>query len=145
MRTIVRGVGAIVAGVVAGSAVIAVVEALSARIYPLPAGLGLSSADALKAHVATLPMGAFVLVLAAWGLGSFTGSWLATLLGSGRGMAHGYSAGGLLIAASLSTLIVLPHPAWFWIGTLTTMPIATHLGAKVARGRRADRRPLTAR
>jgi hypothetical protein len=76
-RLTLRSIGAILGSVLVGVIVIAAVEALSTVIYPLPAGFDPKNTEAMRAHIASLPIGAFLFVLAAWGLGSFTASWMA--------------------------------------------------------------------
>ncbi|MGH9371321.1 MAG: hypothetical protein ACRD15_07315, partial [Vicinamibacterales bacterium] len=65
---------------------------------------------AIRAHVAQLPLGAFLFVLGAWSLGSFLGAWLAARLAPRKQLAHGLIVGAPFLAASVANLVMLPHP-----------------------------------
>ena len=141
-----RSAGTVIAGLVVGALVVASVEAVSSRVYPLPPGVDPTSMTALKAHMAQLPLGAFLFVLAAWAAGSFLGSWLATRLGSGRHAAHGAIVGAMLLLAGVANMLMLPHPTWFWAAALVVFSFCTYLGTKAgARGPSGSKSPLLRR
>ncbi len=102
----------VIAGVVAGFAVVMVAELIGHQIFPPPPGLDPSDREAVKALIPTLPIGAFVAVLIAWGLGTFAASAAALLVSRRRRLAGGIAA-AVVAAASAATLVMIPHPAWF--------------------------------
>jgi len=79
-----------------------------------------------------LPLGAFLFILAAFGLGTFLGSWIATRLGPGRRVVHGYVVAGLVLAAAVANMIMLPHPVWFWAAAGAVIVVAGHWGGRLA-------------
>lgn len=129
-----RNLGGVIAGLVVGVVVIAVVEFISAKVYPLPAGIDPADTEAFRLHVAQLPPGAFLFVLAAWGAGSLLGSWTATRIGAARGPARGATVGAVLLAAGIANMLMLPHPAWFWVAAIVITVSCTFLGARMAAG-----------
>lgn len=131
MGHMLRSIGAIIVGLAVGVVVVTGVEALSSTFYPLPPGVDPTDPEALKPYLAQFPLGAFLFVLAAWGLGSFLGAWLATRLGPGRHRAHGLSVGVLLLAAGVANMLMLPHPVWFWVAALVIFVLCPYLGAKL--------------
>ena len=134
-----RRIGAVVTGLVASAAVVAVVEALGARVYPLPPGIDPSNMQAVKAHMAQMPVGAFIFVLAAWALGAAAGPWVATRLSPSRVAVHGTIVGVILLAMCIANMVMLPHPIWFWIAALIVVPICAILGSRAAVAPEPDR------
>jgi len=130
MGRFLRHLGGIIAGLVVGVFVIACVE-LSGMVYPLPAGVDPADTEALKLHIAQLPLGAFLFVLAAWGAGAFLGSWTATRLVTPRTPARGLIVGVVLLAASVANMVMLPHPAWFWVAAVATLVACTEAGRRL--------------
>lgn len=135
MGRMLRSVGAVIAGLAAGAAVVAGVDAVSSTLYPPPAGADPSNMEALRAYVASLPAGAFLFVLLAWAAGSLVGAWVATRLGPSRNRVHGLVIGVLLLASGIFNMVTLPHPAWFWAASLVVFPVFTYLGIRLAAGR----------
>ena len=113
-----RSALAVLAGVAVGVALIAGVEAASARLYPLPAGLDVHNREAMTNYVATLPLGAFLLVLAGYGVGAFGGGYLAARLAPGAPAKHASVIALFLVVASVINLMAIPHPDWFWVANL---------------------------
>ncbi len=72
-----RKILAVVAGVILAGLVVYGVQAIGHQVYPPPENLDTKNMEAMKAYVATLPVGAFLFVLVAYILGSFAGGWLA--------------------------------------------------------------------
>jgi len=131
MRSFLRDLGCVIGGAVAGVIVIAVVETVSSMIYPLPSGFDPGDMEALKAHAAQLPLGAFLLVLAGWGGGNLLGSWLATRVAPARHSHPGVIVGVILLAAGIANMLMLPHPAWFWVAALVMFPVCTYFGTRL--------------
>jgi hypothetical protein len=119
---------------VAGACV-AGVEALGHRIYPVPAGIDLKDPAVLRDLVAQLPIGTVVSVLVAWIVGSLAGAWVAARLASQLQLGHAAVIGALVLAGAGANMLLIPHPAWMWVGTLVGVPLAAYLGGRWA-GRR---------
>src|SRR5690606_22974059 len=111
---LVRSILAIVAGTVAGGCVVAAVESISSLVYPPPKDLDFSDRAAMSAFVAGLPLGAFLLVLAAWSAGNLTAGYVTRRLAPARAVWPPLVACGLLLLGALITLATIPHPLWFW-------------------------------
>lgn len=129
MRTIL----AIVVGVVLGGLVVAMVEAVAHQVYPPPPGVDLSDPEVAREVLASAPIGALLMVAAAWALGSLAGGWVSARICNPHRLAPALIAGGILMAFGLLNLLVLPHPLWFWpVGLIVFIP-AAYLGGKLAR------------
>ena len=135
MKAVGRSVLAILAGTIVAGLLISAVEAVSSMLFPLPPGLDLHDYEAMRQHIDTLPVGAFLFVLAAWAIGSFGGSWVATRLAGRAKLVHGLIVGGLFLLAGVMNLLMIPHPAWMWAGGILTLVAPSYFGARLAASR----------
>jgi hypothetical protein len=129
--TTVRGVGAVLAGLVVAAVLVVGVEAFRSVVHPLPPDVDPTDYEVCKAHVARYPAWALAVGAAAWGLTTFLSAWLATRLGSGRHRAHGIVLGLILLALVIMNMSMLPYPIWFWVSNLVVFPLGFYLGAKL--------------
>jgi hypothetical protein len=134
MRPILRSGLAVLLGALAASAVIMAVEFLDATIYPSPPGMDPNDPDSVKSAMAALPIGALLLVLLGWIVGTFAGAWIAARLAPRSPIVHGLIVGVLLLAGGIYNMLEIPHPLWFWVlGVAVFLPSA-YLGARLAAG-----------
>jgi hypothetical protein len=136
---IVRSFFAIVLGAVVAGILIAVIEAASSFVHPLPPGVDPNDRAALREAMANIPVGALVIVLLAWAVGTFAGAWLAARLARRASVLHGMIVGVLLLVAGVANLIILP--LWFWILGVAVFLPAAYLGARLAPRRDNQGRP----
>lgn len=128
IRQIVAGV----AGLAAGVLVVSGIEAIGHAVYPPPPGLDFANPDAVRAAMQRMPPGALLFVVAAWLAGAFLGAWVATRLAHGIRI-PGLVVGGLLLAATLANLFLIPHPVWMAVAGVAGVPLATWMGVLAAR------------
>jgi hypothetical protein len=131
-RGLVRGVAATVAGIVCAGLVIAGIEWLGHRLYPPPAGLKSDDFDALAAHVAQMPVGAFFLVLLAWLLGVFAGAWLSATIAGRRPRLYSGVIAAVILLGAIANFAMIPHPVWFMALAVLTLPLAGFAAAALA-------------
>jgi len=127
-----RSVLAILAGAIVAGVLIALVEAMSSAVYPPPPGIDIHDHEAMRQHVDTLPIGAFLFVLAAWAIGSFGGSWVAARLATRARLRHGLAVGALFLGAGVMNMLMIPHPWWMWVGGILALAGCSFLGARLA-------------
>jgi hypothetical protein len=133
-----RSVLAVIAGFVAASAVMMLVESINGHVfYPElgKAAQGLTDREAVRALMASAPTGALLVVLSGWALGSLVGGFLAAWIASGASLRPALIVGGLLTLAGIANNLMIPPPAWFWIPTLLVFLPAAYAGARMAPGR----------
>ena len=132
---VLRRVAAVVAGFVAASVVMMLIEAVNGRVcYPElgKAAGGMNDREAVRALLATAPLGAFLVVIAGWILGGAAGGWLAARIAGRSGIAHGLVLGALLTCAAIANNLMIPPPLWFWVVSLIVLLPAAYVGARAA-------------
>ena len=138
MRSAFRSLAAVVAGFIAASIVMLIVESINGRIlYPDmgKAAEGLTDRDAIRAVMASAPVGALLVVIAGWILGGVAGGWVIARLATQATAGHGLVLGALLTLAGIANNLMIPPPLWFWIASLVVLMPATYAGARLAPGR----------
>ncbi len=126
-----RSILAVVAGAVTAFVLIIAVQQVSRLVYTPPADLDPRNREAMAAYMATMPVGAFLFVLASYAIGTFGGAWLAAWIARRAKLVHGMIIALFLFLASIANLVMLPgQPAWFAVANLALVPVAAWLGVK---------------
>ena len=135
MRTsIIRPTIAVVLGLVSGFIVMAIMEAVSSSFYPPPATLDRHSKTALEAYIQGLPIGAFMWVLAAHGLGAFVAGFVFRAIVGKPCLIGACVVGGTCLLGGISNLLLISHPIWFtMIDPMLYLPMAILGGMAIAR------------
>ena len=104
-----RGFGVLVGAVVAVACMMTA-EAINHRLYRIPQ-VDPKDKEAIQHLIATLPAGAFVLVLVGWLVGTLLGTFLAAKIGNSRVPA--YIVAALLLIGGIVNAVMLPQPIWY--------------------------------
>ena len=135
MGQVVRNIVAVIAGFVAASLVMLFVESVNGHVlYPELGKMaeGVTDREVLRTMLAAAPVGALLVVLFGWALGSLTGGLLTAWIARSAPFGSALVLGGLLTLAGIANNLMLPPPAWFWIPTLLVFLPAAYAGAKLA-------------
>ena len=108
-----RRFAAIVAGVIGGGIVVSLIQMVSSLIYPPPEGLDLADQEQLANWIESLPVGAFVLVAVAHGMGATFGGMICAALIPVRWMIGPLIVGVLFLVLGIVNATMVPHPSWF--------------------------------
>lgn len=113
---------AVLAGVFAGGAVVALVEALGNFFFPQPDGMDIESACI---YIREAPVMVFVFLLIAWGIGALVAGVMAKLVYRANNK-PAFVAGAVQLIFVLVNLFMIPcHPLWVEIlGALLPVPMA---------------------
>lgn len=114
MWPVIRSILAVIAGFVAASAVMTVIETVNGRLlYPELAKLaeGVTDRETIASILASAPMGALLVVVLGWGLGSLAGGFLAAWIGRTAPLVHALVLGGLLTLAGVANNLMLHDTA----------------------------------
>lgn len=126
-----RSFASVVLGVVVAGLSIAALETLSHRIFPPPPEASSSDPQVLAQVIAEMPIGALLLILVGWFIGTVVGSWTAARLAARAEPTHGLAVGGVMMIGGVVTMLQIPHPQWFMVvGALLFLP-AAFIGARL--------------
>ncbi len=124
---------AVILGAAVAGSTVAGVEKLGNLAFPPPADLDWQDTAMIAAYLAELPLSAFMFVLAAWVTAAFLGSVVATLVARHRSYIYAVIVTGLILAASIVNLVMIPHPLWFSVAAIVFEPVAGYLAWVVSR------------
>lgn len=119
----VRKVAAVLAGVAVVGLSVAALQAVSARLYPLPEGVEIGT-PAFEAFVAGLPVAAWLMVFFSEVLGAFLGGLVAGWIARDRHRAFSAAIAGVAVLGSVMNWASFTHPFWFIAGQLVAYPLA---------------------
>ena len=128
-----RNIAAGVVGVIVAFALVWIVEKIGHTIYPPPADLDFTNAEAMRNYVEGLPIGALLFVAAAWLIGATAGTCAACAIGTAKPMYLAVIVGGFVFIAASANLLIIPHPMWFSILGLTGILVGAGLGTMCKR------------
>jgi hypothetical protein len=135
-----RSILAVLLGLILANVTIMAIEFAGHSVYPPPAGLDPFNPASVRAFMARMPTGAFLSLLLAWFVGTGVGGFLAARVARRARAPHALIVGGLVMAGAIANMIMIPHPAWFWVLALAAIPGAAYAGAWLAnRGRASGR------
>jgi len=113
MRAFLRGLLAVVLGLVAGSAVNMLLILLGGQLVPPPAGADTSTTEGLQAAMPLFEARHFLFPFLAHALGTFAGALLATWVAGRISKAPALLVGLLFLAGGIASCFMLPAPRWF--------------------------------
>ena len=125
---VVRSILALLAGCLAAGVLTAVCESLGHLAFPPPPGTDMSSHEAIARNMDKIPRAAMAAVVLGWAIGTCAGAAVAAWLAPRAPRAHGLVVGLVMLGLGLFTMIVIPHPLWFWVAALVLTPLAAWLG-----------------
>ncbi|MBL7559681.1 hypothetical protein JAO71_07680 [Olleya sp. YSTF-M6] len=85
---------------------------LGHNLYPLPETIDPNNMESIKANMHLIPIGAKVFVVIAHFLGIITGMTIAGII-SKTSIIPSYIVGGLMVIATITTIVMLPKELWF--------------------------------
>ncbi len=126
-----KNILSVIAGLIAGFLVIVIMEAISHKMYPLPPGFDLDKADneMLGLLMEIMPMGAFMMILIAYSLGSFSGGIISAAISNK--IHQPLMVGGVLMLAGIINLLMIRHPVWFAVVSLFMYLPFSFAGGKI--------------
>jgi len=127
---------ALVAGLVVGMMVnMGLVILNTSVLFPMPAGSSMENPEQMNAYIATLPVAAFLVVLAAHLGQAFVGGWVAARLAASAPMLLAMIVGVLSLIGGIFNALSLELPAWMWIEMPLYLVVAWTAGRIAVRQR----------
>lgn len=113
MKTILRNILSVLAGIIIGSAVNMGIITLSSSIIPPPEGADITTMEGLKASMHLMLPKHFLMPFLAHALGTFAGAFIATLIAATHKMKFALAIGVLFLLGGIANIMMLPSPLWF--------------------------------
>lgn len=132
----VRKIAAVIAGIVATSIAVGLVQQLGHYLYPLPAGTDPNDPEAIKKHVETAPFFAVFLVIISYAAGALAGGFVSTKIANDGKKIYAIIIGILFLMISVYMMITIPSPIWFWVLGIAVWSLVL-VGWKLALNRRS--------
>lgn len=123
----VRGLVAVVVGVLVAGIVVAVVQFIGHAAFPPPAGLDVSRPDNQGRIMEAIPFEAKLAVVIAWFLGALAGATMAIAVA--RRTLPAWIVGLCFAGLGLWTTQMFPHPDWM-LASAVVLPLVAVLVAK---------------
>jgi len=131
MKTALRTVAAVIAGLLVAFVLVSAVELLSNVVHPLPEDFG-GTMEEMCRHVENYPNWILAIAVLLWGVTALVGTWIAQRIGN---LYSAVIVGLILLAALVLNISMLPYPIWFKIANLLVIPAASVAGSRTARSR----------
>ncbi len=133
MHPMIRSALVLLAGVVAALFVVVLMDTVAGSLYALPSGTDPNNPESMRQAVATLPVAAFLLLLAGWVLAGGVGSYAAARLATHARATHGLIVALFMLVATVGNLAKIPHPVWMWPASIILIPAAGWAATKLVR------------
>jgi hypothetical protein len=129
-----RKIAAVILGAVLALAVRLGTQLLAHAMYPSQPGADLNTTQGAKLYFETIPMPALVLILIGWGISTLAGAWFAGFIAKEKSFTCAWIVALLVAIGSIVNFVNIPHPMWFMVVAILTIPIAAWIGGKLALG-----------
>ena len=133
-----RNILAVIAGIIAAAVTVFLVEIAGHFILPAPPGVDATNADALRANATNLPLASLAAVLVAWCVGSFVGGLVAAMVSRQQKMLCAFITALFILGSGVATMIMIPHPIWFWIVSILLPLPCAWVAARLAGARSSE-------
>lgn len=121
----IKNILAVFAGLATAFVIIFVFEAIGHIIYPPPPEIDLSNSDHVRQLIESMPVGALIIVIIAWAIGSFAGGVVSSIVAISHKTMLAIIVGALITVSAFINLMMVYHPAWMWVcGLLAGIPFA---------------------
>lgn len=137
-----RRILAIISGIAAAVALVTIIQKLGHSLYPPPADLDPADREFMEAYIAGLPWGPLAFVIASYVVATLVGGWVAAAVAAERPVIYTGVIAAFVLAGAISTVVMIPHPAWFTAATIVGVVIAALLAAALATRVGGWRRPV---
>ncbi len=134
----IRNAAAIIGGIAIAFLTVMLVDMLNHAIYPPPPGLDFTDPDAIRPYLDTLPIGAFLLIMASSMVAAFVGTLVASYVGTIQPRNCAIIVGGMVFAATVANFIAIPHPMWLAVATLLGVVVSAWAAMRIAGGSTAE-------
>ncbi|AUC75797.1 hypothetical protein [Olleya sp. Bg11-27] len=123
---------ATIVGFIVAATVVYIIETLLGHaFFPLPEHIDPNDLSSIKANLHLIPIGAKLFVILAHFSGIIAGMLVAGMI-SKTSMIPAYIVGGLLVLATIGTIVMLPKTVWFAASDAVLAIAAFYFGKSLA-------------
>ena len=126
-----RNILALVVGLVVSVGVVKAVEMAGHAIWPPPTDLDWTDGEAIRTYTSQQPFLALLFPIMSYFLGTFAGPFVASRIGTARAILFVGVIGIVMLSATITTLIWIPHPVWFSVLAVTAVIIGGWLALQL--------------
>jgi hypothetical protein len=137
MNTTLRNILAGVAGFVAGSIAMMLLEMVGHERFPLPPGIDPNDPASLATNLDRIPTPAFAMVVLAWFVGPLVGVAVAGTIAPAARLRLAQVLGAVYLCAGVFNLVMIPGPVWMWPAGLGALAFGSFVGWTIADQRAA--------
>jgi hypothetical protein len=124
---------ATIVGLIVASLTVYLFETLIGHtLFPLPEGANPMDMEWIKNNMDQIPTGATVMVVIGHFMGIVVGMFVAGLI-SKTSMVPAYIVGGLMLAATIFNVAILPKELWFSISDIVLAVVGLLIGKSLAK------------
>ena len=129
-----KRIASVLIGLVVCLAVIFLLEALSAMIYPPPSGTNIKDPESVRFMMGHMPDAAFLMVLLAYILGCFSGGMVASFISGRKKPTASIIVGCIVFVSGILNVVSLPgQPVWFIVVSFILYIPFAYIGYLVVR------------
>ncbi|MCO4811939.1 MAG: hypothetical protein KC572_10075 [Gammaproteobacteria bacterium] len=128
-----KNLGAGLVGVVIAMLSVWLIQKIGHAVYPPSADIDPNDIEAMKAYVATLPIGALLFVVASYFIGTMVGTCVACAIGTMLPRIYALLIGCLMLVATTMNVMMIPHPTWFILAAVIAIVAGAWLGTMCKR------------
>ena len=114
-----KNLWAVLAGIAVAIILVIIGDIITHKIYPVPKGLDFADPIQVATYMKTLPSSALFLVLIGQVVGLFGGGIVVSKISKDVKPLHIFSL--IFILLSVMNLVMITHPVWFAIASLSTL------------------------
>jgi hypothetical protein len=134
-----RIIAAVIAGIVTLGIVVYAIQMVGLSLYPLPEGLDpfdTLQRDALMAHIAGQPFGAWAFAFSSELIGAFAGALVAAMIERRKALPLIVAITALALIASIMNWVSFSHPVAYMAGQVVGYPLMALLVWRLTRSPR---------
>jgi len=132
MSPTVRRIVAVITALITAVSLVMLFDWVSHLAFPYPAGIDYTNRESIEGALrdGLIPVGGLVIVAVGWVVAAAVGATVALKVSreGNRGATMFFTA--LFTAATVTNLVMLPHPVWLWFVGAVAVPLTAILAGR---------------
>lgn len=136
-----RDLTAAIIGVLVAMLTVMLFNWVSHLAFPPHVAVDPTDTESMIAYMQEAPFAALAIIVGGYLVAAFDGTLIAALIGRSKTVYFAMVVGALLLAGTITNLVMIPHPTWFVILSIAGIIIFAAAAAFVGERIRAPREP----